>query len=357
MSNFISNYLAKSEFMSERAEIYLLIEQNLSEVGSRRISTLKELFEAWSQREGSRGRSIALIHKSIARKLEEGQSFTNSIGSFVPRNEKLLLEAGEASGRLVGALKACRQQFSAGKEINGLVGAALAEPAMSLFSILVTSFVCGRFLWPDLIRMVEERFWPGWAMPLVNFDLMFASRWQLMGLVVLLIILYFYSIPRWTGKVRGFFDRVPPWSIYRDKQSAAFLGVLGGLLTSGMELDSALSRMEKNSDPWLRWHIRSIRSKLATAGSSPLASLNTGLFSQKMQDLIEDAARNRSFDETLSHLGTDAMPMIVARVKKMAAITGSVLALITGVFFLYQIGVQQIGVTEATSNFMKEQSK
>lgn len=100
-----------------------------------------------------------------------------------------------------------------------------------------------------------------------------------------------------------------------------------------------------------------IRAKLSTAGSNPLSSLNTGLFSQKMQDLIEDAARNRSFDETLAHLGTDAMPLIVARVRKMALVTGAVLALITGVMFLYQIGVQQMGVNEATGNFIRTQMK
>lgn len=262
MSNFVSNYLAKKEFMSERSDIYLMIEQNLSEVGSRKISTIKELFDQWARREAPRGRSIALIHKSIAKRLEDGDSFTNSIGPFIPKNERLLLEAGEASGRLAGSLASCRQQVSSGKEINSLVTAALAEPGMSLFSILITSYVCGKFLWVDLLRMVDEKFWPGWALVLVKFDIAFASQWQLMAGVIVIIALYFYSIPRWTGKARSFFDQMPPWSIYRDRQSAAFLGVLGGLLTSGMELDAAMGRMEKNSDPWLRWHIGRIRSKV-----------------------------------------------------------------------------------------------
>jgi type II secretory pathway component PulF len=357
MSQVMKNYFAKRAFTSQRSEIYSLIRENLAETGSRKVSTIKELFDAWAAREASRKNPIALIHRSIAIQLGDGKSFTESLAQFIPSEEALLLDAGEASGRLVEALEACQKQCKASAEINGLVAAAMAQPAMSLVSILMTGYFSGLMLWPEMLKVVEIKHWPSWAVPLVKFEIALANRWQVVGLFFVVAALYFYSIPRWTGRVRSLFDHVPPWTVYRDRQAAAFLGILGGLLSSGMELDAALRRIEKHASPWLQWHIHRIRARLAVAGSNPLSSLNTGLFSEQIRDLIEDAARNRSFDATLTHLGTDALPIIVSRVKKMAAVTGSSLLIITGLIFVYQVAVQQSGVNQATSNFMRTQMK
>lgn len=355
--NIISLYMAKNAFMNERSEIYELLHANFSESGSGRISTIREMFDAWSARENSRKNDIGLVHRAIVKRLDNGQSFSKAIAPFIPKEESLILEAGEASGRLVNALQSVQQQNKAGSEINSLVTGALAEPAMSLLSIGLTSWFCGSSLWPEMIKVVPEEFWPGWSIPLIHFEIAFATHWQILGSLVVVAWLYIYSIPRWTGHVRSIFDKIPPWSIYRDRQSASFLGVLGGLLSSGMELDSAMARIAKSCDPWLSWHINQIRKRLAVAGANPLSALNTGLFSSKIMDMIEDAARNRSFDTTLAHLGTDALPVIIRKVKTMAAVTGTFLTIATGLLFVYQVAVQQSATTTATNNFTKSQMK
>ena len=63
------------------------------------------------------------------------------------------------------------------------------------------------------------------------------------------------------------------------------------------------------------------------------------------------------FTSTLVHMATDALAVIVKRVKTMAVVTGTFLSLITGWFFMYQVSVQQMGVTQATKNYMAAQSK
>jgi type II secretory pathway component PulF len=357
MMRAINIYFAKSAFMEDRGEIYQLLEANFSETGSGKQSKARDLFDSWAARSASRSENIALAHRSIVKRLDSGLSFSQSINPFIPKEEAMILEAGEASGKIVQALVSVQHQRKATAEIKSLVGAAVAEPAMSVVSIALTSWFCGSSLWPEMLKVVEEKYWPGWALPLVNFEIALAHHWQIAGLLIFVAWLYWWSIPRWRGHIRAIFDHVPPWSIYRDRQAATFLGVLGGLLGSGMELDAALARIQTKSEPWLEWHIHQIRKKLAVVGANPMQAMDTGLFSTKLLDLIEDASRNRSFDVALSHLGTDALPIIVQRVKTMATFTGMVLSLITGVFFIYQVAVQQSGVTQATNNYMAVQSK
>ncbi len=349
--------LAKKAFSDARGDIYELLENNFSETGSRKVSTIREIFVSWAAREASRKNDIYLAHKAIANRLENGMTFSKAIEPFIPKEESLILEAGEAAGKLANALRSVQLQNKASKEINSLVAAALAEPAMSALSIIATGWFCGASLWPEMLKVVKEEHWPGWALPLVQFEMGLAQNWQFLPCVLLVAWLYWWSIPRWTGPVRKIFDHIPPWSVYRDRQGAAFLGVLGGLLNSGMELDAALARVEHKSDRWLSWHVTQIRRRLAVAGANPITALNTGLFSTRIMDLIEDAARNRSFDDSLSHLGTDALPIIIKRVKAMAMMTAALLSIIMGIFFAYQVAVQQSGVTEATNKFIQSQSR
>ena len=357
MLNLLTMFLAKNEFLSERGDIYAQLHSNFAEEGSGKISTARELFQAWGIRTASRRANIALIHKAIVVRLDRGYSFSQALAPFVPAEETMTLEAGEAAGNLLAALESVQVQKASGEKINSLVVAAMAEPAMSALSIAATSWFCGLYLWPELLKTVSEKYWPEWSLPLIRFEVFFAAHWQMLVLVVLIAALYWWSIPRWTGRMRNVFDKIPPWSTYRLRQAAALLVVLGALLNAGMELDAALARIEKGSAPWLAWHIRNIRKRLLTAGHDPITCLNTGLFETSMMDMIEDAARNRSFDATLLHLGTDAMPLIVDKVKKLAVITGTVFTLFTGSLFMYQVAVQQSAVNTATNNFSAAQSK
>jgi type II secretory pathway component PulF len=351
----INIYLAKHAFMSERGEIYELLEANFAETGSRKVSTIRELFSSWATRESSRSNNIHLAHRIIVKRLDNGMAFSQAIAPFIPQEEALILEAAEASGDLVQGLQSVNAQRSATAEINMVVLAAMSEPAMGVAAICITAWFCGSSLWPELMKVVTEKYWADWTLPLIHFEIALAQHWQVSGTIFVFIFLYIWSIPRWTGRVRSMFDKVPPWSIYRDRQAANFLGVLGGLLAAGMELDAAMARIQKCASPWLNWHIHTMRRKLAVVGANPLTAMNTGLFSYKILDLIEDAARNKSFDSALAHLGSDALPMIVRRVKTMAMVTGTLCSVLTGMVFMYQVAVQQAGLTDATNRFMQSQ--
>ena len=211
MLHQLSIFLAKNAFMSERGEIYTLLEANFAETGSRRVSTIRELFSAWASRESSRNNDIHLAHRAIVKRLDNGMAFAVAIAPFIPQEEALILEAAEASGHLTLGLRSVNAQRNASAEINGLVLAAIAEPAMSLAAICLTGWFCGNSLWPELLKVVTEKYWPAWTLPLIHFEIALAQHWQVMGSIFVFIFLYLWSIPRWTGRVRSVFDQVPPY--------------------------------------------------------------------------------------------------------------------------------------------------
>lgn len=351
IGNKIGIFFAKREFLAKRGDMYAELRANFTESGSGKVSTTLEVFNRWAARSNSRRESVGLAYRQIALRLEKGASFSEAIGPYIPKMEALIIEAGDASGRLPQALEAAELQKYAGSEIGGMVTAAMAEPAMSVATILATGYFCGLSLWPEMLRVVDEKFWPKWALPMIHWEIGLAKHWQYLALVFVVAGFYLWSIPYWTGTIRSYFDKVPPWSIYRDRQAAALLGVLGGLLSSGMELDAALARIQRSVEPWLAWHISKIRHQLVFSGANPMKAFNTGLFSLGFLDLIEDAASNRSFDDTLVHISSTALPIILKRVKVMVASTAAVMSLLTGILFAYQIGVQQSGVNDAMQSF------
>jgi len=355
MFSEIELFFAKREFMSRRGEVYDLIYANLEESGSRQISTLCELFTRWEQRESKRGSSIALVYKSIIYRLNRGVSFSHSISPFIPNEEALIIEAGDASGTLLEALSSAKKQCNSDKEINGIVAAAMAEPMMTLLSILATSFFCGSYLWPQLLAVIKESFWPWWCLPLIHFEMAVVEYWQISLIAVIFIVGYYWSIPRWTGYTRQWVDHLPPWSLYRDRQAIACIGILAGLLSSGMELSAALDRVASKSTPWMSWQMRKIKSRMLSSGENTLRAFDSGLFSREFVDLIEDASRNRSFDLTLQYLGSEALPKVVQKVKTLAKTLAALMAIFFGLVFLYQMSVQQLGMNEAARNYSNSQ--
>ena len=95
---------------------------------------------------------------------------------------------------------------------------------------------------------------------------------------VISIGLLIYSLPRWTGPVRRYLDRYPPWVLYRDFSGAMLIVSLSTLMRSGVSLRSSLERALRYSSPWLSWHVKEILLRLSRPNSSTFGdAFQTGL--------------------------------------------------------------------------------
>ena len=231
--------------------------------------------------------------------------------------------------------------------------AALAQPAIGLLSLLALSVAFGLALWPDILRGMPLKYWPGWTHLCINVQLWLGQKWMWLTALGLFVGAYYYSLPRWVGRWRTVADLVPPWSIYRGQQASTLLSVLAALVESGRTVREAMVLIRDTSPPYMAWQLNRIVRKLDASGEEGIKSLRTGFFSQQIMDRVEDAASNRTFGATLRYVGQNSLRLIVSAVQKQANYSSGFFMLVVGIAFLYTTAVIVIGMQDATDNLTR----
>lgn len=349
-------WIGNWEFMGKRLGVYASLRDEFGDGGSRRNKTLRETFDRWAKRETSRKNACGYIFEAIAKSLADGRTFADSVRPFVPKEESMIIESGEASGKIVESFKSVTRQAEADQEIKKTMRQGMSDPLVGVVSFLIVSIVCGMKVWPPLLSAIDEKYWPTWVWPMVNAQISLAAWWPhyLAGLIGFICFIV-WSLPNLTGRIRTVLDYIPPYTIYRLRQSSALLGVMGGLLNAGMEMSAAFKRVADISNPYMRWHIRKILKKMESSGSDGIKSLDVGLFNMVIMDRIEDASASRGFDETLTYIGTTALDSVIDRVKGAVAAFVATLVAVNGLCMLYFTAVQVIGIQIALNEFMAAQ--
>lgn len=352
----IKVFFAKMAFMKARGDIYETLALQLESGGSRRVETLTEVFRAWAKRDAARGLSVATIYQAIEQRQRQGKSFSQALHGFVPADEEMLIDAGEQSGRLAEAFRAALMTQNAQSEMRGAMSGAMAQPVFNFLGLVISSIALGKMLWPDLMATFAEKYWPDWCIPMIKFDLWIADHWWVMGAGLVLLPLYYITLPAWTGRSRLFFDRFPPWSLYRDRNASSLLVIFAGLIRAGLTVDEAIKRLLVTATPYMRWHLKLMATRMKVHGNDPIKTFQTGLFSEAILDRLGDTLRTSAPDEALSLMGEKSLGAILKMVKRAAAVANSSCMLIIGLLFAYSIAVQAIGAQEASSKYVKEMS-
>ncbi len=356
MMFLVKVWFARKAFMKVRGDIYETLAQQLGDAGSRRVETLAETFGAWGKRDAARDLSVATIYQAIEQRLRKGKTFSQALHGFIPTDEEMLIDAGEASGRLSEAFRAALMSQSAQAEMRGAMAGAMAQPVFNFIGLIVSSIALGKMLWPDLMATFSEKYWPDWCLPMIHFDLWIADNWWVMVVGLVLLPLYYVTLPAWTGRSRLFFDKLPPWSLYRDRNASSLLVIFAGLIRAGLTVDESIKRLLISATPYMRWHLRLMATRMKVHGNEPIKTFQTGLFSQAILDRLGDTLRTRAPDEALSEMGEKSLSSILKMVKQAAAVANSTCMLVIGLLFAYSIAVQAIGAQEASSKYVKEMS-
>lgn len=346
-------WLAAISLRLTREDLYRSLIDKLDTSAGASIERLDEIFEQWARRDRERNDSRAPVMGYIHRQLENGQSLASAMRPFIPVDESLIIESGEIRGRLAEALELAVRNLEASSKMRSSVASAMAQPVLGLSSLLILSVVLGVFMWPDILRGVPLHFWPDWTHPAIKSQLWLGERWPWLVALSIPVGLYLFSLDRWTGKLRTWVDRLPPWSIHRSQLAATFLGVLAALVESGNTVRESLVLMRERSSPYMAWRITQVIRRLDSGGNEGVKALRTGFFSRQIMDRVEDASTNRSFGLTLRHVGTRATHMIIKAVEIQANGANLVFILIVGAIFLYTTGVIVFGMQEATEALTK----
>lgn len=340
-------------FQNNRLDTY---ESLIDILDNRDTSTarVQKIFETWAERDKARMETRHLVYSAIAARLARGGlSFAEAIKPFVSNEEFLIINSAKANGNLLVALRLLVRNINANASMKDEAFKALQLPATGIFLLLALSIGFGRAMWPDFMRILPKKYWPEWAMPAINFQIWLGEHWYAIGVVAVIVFLYYWSRDRWTGKTRDWADKLPPWSIYKGKQASSFLGVMSALIQAGKTVREGMSDVEKLASPYLKWQVGRMIARYDIAGDKPLLALRTGLFTPMLVDRVEDSSASRDFAKALAHVGDAALMLVLRVVNNQARAAAGVLMFIVGLGFIYFYAVVIIGIQEANESYIK----
>lgn len=306
----INRWWAKGQF-TERARLsmYRKISKMLSN-GLPLLKILDELGDRASENGRKPNEPMAIILDDCRRMVQNGRLLSEGLEWWIPRNEQMIIMAGEQSGRLESTLSAVIDVVLAGKKIKSVIYAGVAYPIAIFTLIIVYIYVFGTRVIPQFTRLVDPIHWKGAAKSLYIMSLV-VQNYMLYVVVALvaIVVAVLVSMPIWRGNARVFFDRFAPYSVYRLIIGSGFLMSFSALQFAGITVEKALIRLSSLADPWLRERLDGallgIRSGL-NCGEA-LRSAGYGFPSKEVVDDLCVYAEYKGFAEALKILADEWM--------------------------------------------------
>ena len=240
--------------LSVRAETWQLL-ADFTSTGmehAKALETAAEIFRIRKQK------SVSYILRSMRADLSIG-SVLPTARRYASENDVLMFSGEgeiEASTMYRGAARVARAQLV----FRNAVLVAVFGNAVTLIALGVLFYILGSRLFPAIDPLVDEALLPFHITAMRAISLFMAERWYVVVAIALgIITVITISLRRWSKLGRAFFDRFPPWSLYRILSSLTFLvllvesGMMGRNLTTQWLLD--LGRI---SGPYVRIRIRAI---------------------------------------------------------------------------------------------------
>lgn len=292
------------------------------------VSTLKSLRDRYAKTKDYRARILG----EWINNMERGGVFSESIKDWVPPAEHMLISAGERGVGLKNGLTEAKVLSTASSQTKAAIAGGLIFP-LALFGMIIgLMFMFQTQQVPAFTAMLPLERWPSGAKLLYNvsyffYKFLFLLLLTLGGIATVISL----SMGRWTRPPREFFDKLPPWSIYKSYQSSSFLIGLASLMQAGIPTYDALRMMHKNASPWMKMHLERMMSSLKIGGSNPGKALDTGLLEAEIAGDVQDYSRLGSFQDAIYRMGQRSLREGVKSIEsKMVIIRNLMLVLVAG---------------------------
>lgn len=244
-------------------------------------------------------REAGILHRIFDR-LESGSTLASAFTGCVPRKELVFIHVGEVNGTLPSALGDLVDLMESERARRIELAKALGSPALLLTVVLLFLYGAGAFLMPELSDMyavvrgnvpVTDAFYAvstGFSRNVVLFGILAAA----------IVALVLFSIDRPPSAWRNAFDRLPPWSIFKDNSALGFMRMLQLLNRSGVPLGIALRMICDDAGPWMRGHVAEMLTKLDSTESIAQV-MNTGMLNDETVFEIADMPATEELHEAL----------------------------------------------------------
>ena len=205
----------------------------------------------------------------------------------------------------------------------------------------------GLYLVPPLAEVAgDSMVWTGGAATLIWISNLASKYWQIFSIVIgAFAVAVIWSLPRWSGHLRGAFDKFPPWNIYKIRLSVGWMMSLAAMVSSGVAIPDAMRMLADNSNRYLRKILEATLRYIANGDNLGDALQNTGMDFPN-QELIGDLtiyADMNDFDTNLNQISNDYLENSVKKIESVANVLNTVgILLISAVIAWIVLGTFQM---------------
>lgn len=285
------------------------------------------------------GEPLAIALASWARALNNGLPFSDALKGWAPDRERLMLSVGDVSDLESALLNLIRVTEGSTKMVRPIIG-AIAYPSFLFMMAILIIYAIGVYMVPPMIDAAPNVRWTGLAADLVGISNWIKDYWLVAfaSLPVIMIVIYF-SIGIWTGKIRVFFDKMPPWSLYKIFTGISWLLALSALVKGGTPVSTALRALKRDATPYLKERIDKTLVFVNNGDNLGEALKKTGLeFPDK--EIIGDLkiySELDNFEEALENLANDWLEESVYLIEQKAAMLNMVAILSIGAVIAWAV--------------------
>ena len=291
------------------------------------MEALERTWQIESKGGQKKSEPFAIVIRAWMDGLERGFSFGEAVANWVPSHEALMMSVGDVS-KLSDALEDLTVVSVGVKKIRKSFTDALSYPAFLFIITAVIIIMVGLYLVPPLSEAAGgDIVWRGTAASLVAVAGYTEQYWRhlLVGVISIFAVIW-WSLPRVTGKLRVFLDRLPPWNMYKVSSSVAWLMSLSSMVSSGTTLPEALRRLAETGNRYLKSNIEPVERYIEN-GYNLGQALNAAGRHYPNDEIIGDLeiyADMNDFDKNLSQIANEFLNQSIRRMESLSGILNSI---------------------------------
>ncbi len=255
--NIIEEHYAKM-IISMSNGVRLKIYRKIASLMKNRFSlmdALDMLHDSASNGGKNPGEPLAIAIAAWGRALQNGLPFSDALKGWAPDRERLMLSVGDVSDLENALLNLIRVTEGSTKMTRPIIGAITYPAFLTMMSVLII-YAIGVYMVPPMLDAAPNVHWTGMAADLVGISNWIKEYWLVAfsALPILMIIIYF-TIGIWTGSIRAFFDKIPPWSLYKVFVGISWLLALSALVKGGTPVSTAMRALRRDASKYLKERI------------------------------------------------------------------------------------------------------
>lgn len=303
-------FLAKDRFdTNARLVMYEKLGSALSE-GITILDIVSDLHKRYVRRKNP----ISYMTGKWISKIKKGENFSEAIKGWAPEGDIYLLAAGEERNNLEESFSELIRITNEQKKLKKLVSSDIYPQFFTLAVLLGVIYGFSSYIAPQFKDLISEDKWPPVAIYYFAFsDAVLNYFAYIAAAMVLLIGLSAWSFKNLTGPLRTRLDKFPPWTIYKEMESANLLIVISGMVKSGIAVNDAITKIEKFSPKYTSFHLRTMKRRLA-AGINEGEAMNTGMLPQDLADDVIDYGKRAGFSKGILSIGRRAGDEVVEKI-------------------------------------------